>query len=96
MTHTNCILLPERFDYSFFQNFEKQLQALLATPSLPEQEILLDFAEVSYLDSAALGMMVMSNKQAEEKGVRMVLTNVHGLAAEIVSIAKLDQLFIIR
>ncbi len=96
MGTSNAILLPERFDYSFFQSFEQQILSLLGEQQATEEEIVLDFAQVQYLDSSALGMMVMANKQAEEKSMRIVLVNLQGLAAEIVAIARLDQMFIIR
>lgn len=59
--HSATITLSGRFDYSYHRQFSQEQTVLLNTDVL--QEIILDFSRVEYLDSSALGMMVMLQKK---------------------------------
>ncbi|KAA0875671.1 STAS domain-containing protein [Nitrincola tapanii] len=86
--------LPERFDFSFHKTFYSLSQDIFRQAQ--SSEILVDFANVQYLDSSALGMIVMLQKKAAESGRKVVLINARGNAAEILEIANMGKLVQIR
>ncbi|KDE39116.1 MAG: STAS domain-containing protein [Nitrincola lacisaponensis] len=88
------IKLPERFDFSYHKDFYNHTADILAKSSL--KEVQMDFSQVEYLDSSALGMLVMLQKKCAEVNKRVVVINVSGVAAEILQIANMDKLVDIR
>ncbi len=83
--------IPERFDFSYHKQFTEQYQAALSTDGI--SEIALDFSKVSYLDSSALGMMVLFQKKAKSKNVSVKIRGAQDSAKEILQIAHFDRLF---
>lgn len=61
MSESVNFMLPERFDYSFHRQFNEGCNDYIANANL--NEIILDFSRVGYLDSSALGMLVMVQKK---------------------------------
>lgn len=59
-------------------------------------EIVFDLAEVSYIDSAGLGVLVTIHKRTQEKNGRLVLTGVRGMVREILKRTVLDQVLTIE
>jgi len=89
MQHSTIFHLPNRFDFSHHRAFTEQMRDALQseTPS----DILLDFSEVSYLDSAALGMIVYLHKQAVSTNKKVKIINANGFADEILRVANIDK-----
>jgi anti-anti-sigma factor len=83
--------IPERFDFGYHKDFTEQYQKLLAEPSVTD--ITLDFSCVSYLDSSALGMMVLFQKKAKGQNVTVKIKDAKDSAKEILEIANFDRLF---
>lgn len=59
-------------------------------------DILLDCAQLTYLDSSGLGALVNVLKQAKEDGHSVTITNLKPHIAKIFTITKLDTLFSIE
>ena len=55
--------------------------------------LLLDFANVEHLSSAALGMLINVNNRVREKNGQLRLCNIRRQILEVFSITKLDTLF---
>jgi anti-sigma B factor antagonist len=55
--------------------------------------LLLDFAAVDHLSSAALGMLINANKRIREKNGQLRLTNIKPQIFEVFVITKLNKLF---
>jgi anti-sigma B factor antagonist len=53
----------------------------------------LDFANVKFLSSAALGKMVTLAKKAKSLSVRLVLCNIDPMIQEVLAITNLKKLF---
>jgi anti-anti-sigma factor len=85
------LTLPERFDFGYHNEFTEQYQTQLADKSLTK--ITLDFSRVSYLDSSALGMMVLLQKKAKGQNVPVKIKGAKDSAKEILHIANFDRLF---
>jgi anti-anti-sigma factor len=85
------IQIHERFDFGYYKEFTKEYQLLLADNSVTE--IVLDFRYVGYLDSSALGMMVLLHKKAKSKNISVRISGTKERTKEILQIANFDQLF---
>lgn len=55
--------------------------------------ILLDFASVDHLSSAALGMLINANNRVREKNGQLRLCSIRPQILEVFAITKLDKLF---
>jgi anti-sigma B factor antagonist len=58
-----------------------------------QPKLLLDFATVEHLSSAALGMLINVNKRVKEKNGQLRLANIKPQIMEVFLITKLDKLF---
>ncbi|MDX1491081.1 MAG: STAS domain-containing protein [Pseudohongiellaceae bacterium] len=56
----------------------------------------LDFSEVTYLDSAALGMLLLLREHAEKNGGKVEITRVNDDVKRVLIIANFDSLFTIN
>ena len=65
--------------------------------SLVEQEgikkMLLNFGNVEYLSSAALGKLITLNKKLQQAGGKLILCNIDPQIHEVFEITKLDKFF---
>jgi len=59
----------------------------------PEQKILFDFSEVTYLSSNALGMLIGLQRRLVQRTGRVKLAGIHPDVMEIFRITKLDTVF---
>jgi len=83
--------IPERFDFGYHTAFTEQYETQLADQNITE--ITLDFSRVEYLDSSALGMMVLFQKKAKSQNVSVKIRGAKDSAKEILQIANFDRLF---
>lgn len=94
MPEKSTIRLPERFDFSFHKTFNATCEPLTTDTALKEVE--LDFSLVQYLDSSALGMMVLLSKKLSDTKVVLTITGARGTAKEIIEMANLAKLYTIK
>jgi len=86
------LLLPSRFDFNYHTTFHKQTSELLNDDSW--QLLQLDFSDVQYLDSSALGMMVLLAKKVKaQPGRKSTVKNATGAALEILNLANMHKLY---
>jgi anti-anti-sigma factor len=83
--------IPERFDFGYHKNFTEQYQDALTTGGVTD--IALDFSRVNYLDSSALGMMVLLQKKAKAQNINVKIKGAQDNARDILNIANFDRLF---
>ncbi len=57
------------------------------------REIALDMADIDYMDSAALGMLLLLRDKAGKYGKQIVLKRAQGQVLEILQVANFDRLF---
>src|SRR4051812_3363337 len=60
------------------------------------RKLLLNFNNVEYLSSAALGKLITLNKKLQAAGGRLILCNIDPQIYEVFEITKLDRLFNIQ
>ncbi len=94
MSNVSVVRIPERFDFSFHKKFTENTD--LALKDSKVSLISLDFSQVSYLDSAALGMIVYLHKKAVSANKKVDIVNSNGIAAEILNIANINKLIQIK
>ena len=63
---------------------------------LGRKKLLLNFGNVEYMSSAALGKLITLNKKVQAVGGRLVLCKIDPQIREVFEITKLDKLFTIR
>ena len=89
-----CIELPETFNYAHHRDFKSTYTPLLDDNNVRELE--LDFRRTNYLDSAALGMLLMLRKAAEGAGKPVTLANARGTVRDVLDIAHFQTLFAMK
>ena len=86
--------LPENFDALSRAQVEQELMAEVAkTPGT----LLASFAQVSHVDSTALGILILLQRKAQEQQVALELTNIPpGPVADVLMMVGFDRLFTLR
>lgn len=82
-----------RFDFKSHREFKEAYESMIAAKV---NAIHISFAEASYMDSSALGMLLMLNDRAKESGISMELIHVKPPIREILEIANFQKLFTIK
>lgn len=90
MSTTNKLRLPQSFDYSFHRKFSESYQPLLENKDV--RDVTLDFADVTYLDSAALGMLVLMHNKFSSEGKTVRITGAHGATLGILNMANMQKI----
>lgn len=85
------VKLVGRFDFNTHRDFRSISDPLVVNPEVREIEI--DFREVDYLDSSALGMLLMLRDKASGSGKDISLTGVKGSVKQVLEIANFSKLF---
>ncbi len=83
------IKVKGQFDFSQHNEFRKAYQNL----SLEGGEYVIDLAETDYLDSSALGMMLLLKEHADATSCKVKIQNARDEIQEILQIASFDKLF---
>ncbi|MDP2832148.1 MAG: STAS domain-containing protein [Pseudomonadota bacterium] len=86
--------LGGRFDFHSHRDFRAAYEKVLETGAV--REIIINFGEVDYLDSSALGMLLLLREKAEGTGKSVVLAGLHGTVKQVLDIANFGKLFSIR
>jgi anti-anti-sigma factor len=86
------IKMPTRFDYSSSVDFNKAINTALENPGV----ITLDCSDLEYIDSAGIGLLVMSQKKVQSHQSTMVMVNLKAAPLEIVNLANLRKLIEIQ
>lgn len=87
----SIIKLAGRFDFNTHREFRGISDPVVADVEVREIEI--DFREVDYLDSSALGMLLMLRDKASGSGKDVSLVGVKGSVRQVLEIANFSKLF---
>ena len=85
------VKLQGRFDFSSHREFRESCNSCLAAAQVHEIE--LDMGGVEYLDSSALGMLLMLKERADTAAKRIVLSACHGTVKQVLDIANFGRIF---
>ncbi|MDP2433596.1 MAG: STAS domain-containing protein [Pseudomonadota bacterium] len=86
--------LGGRFDFHSHRDFRAAYEKVLETGAV--REIIIHFGEVDYLDSSALGMLLLLREKAEGTGKNVVLAGLHGTVKQVLDIANFGKLFSVK
>jgi anti-anti-sigma factor len=85
-----AIVLQGRFDFNAHREFRDAVeQAVKDSPN----QIIVDLGGVDYLDSSALGMLLMLRDRAKGAAKEVSLANARGSVKQVIDIANFGKLF---
>jgi anti-anti-sigma factor len=83
--------LAGRFDFSIHRDFRKNYEDILSTPGVRELDV--DLAQVNYIDSSALGMLLLLREKAGSQNIQIKLANAQGAVRQVLEVANFARLF---
>ena len=88
-----ALILVGRFDFNVHREFKEAYMALINDANI--QTIKIDLAGVDYLDSSALGMLLMLRERVHAANKQVDLRNPNHTVEQILDIANFNKLFTI-
>ena len=88
------VALRGRFDFSAHKEFRNGYDAALTNPGV--QTLVVEMSGVEYLDSAALGMLLLLQERATAAHKQVVLAHPSESARQVLEVANFHKLFSIR
>lgn len=85
-----AVVLQGRFDFNAHREFREAVDQAVKEPA---REIQVDLAGVDYLDSSALGMLLMLRDKAKNASKEIELANARGAVKQVIDIANFGKLF---
>lgn len=85
------IRMDSRFTFDVAREFREAGKGAIDNPAV--SEIRIDFGRVEYLDSSALGMLLLLRDSALAVGKTVSLANARGTVMEVLNIANFRKLF---
>ncbi len=85
------VKLAGRFDFNTHREFRSAYEPLVADAGV--RAVVVDFSGVDYLDSSALGMLLMLRDKLGSAGKEVALTGVRGNVKQVLDIANFGKLF---
>ncbi len=86
------MILAGHFTFDAYREFKSQYTPLVDNDDFTELEI--DLGHVEYLDSSALGMLLLLRERLHDKTV--VLSNAKGTVKQVLEVANFHHLFTMR
>jgi anti-anti-sigma factor len=84
------IALKGRFDFQAHQQFRAAIDSLLKDG---KSRLRVDLAEVNFIDSSALGMLLLARENCEKAGGNVVLDRPQEYVNKVLMLCHFDQLF---
>ncbi len=85
------LALAGRFDFNAHREFREGYESILQKPGVRALEI--DMGSVDYLDSSALGMLLLLKDRTASSNIKLCITHTSGTVRQILEIANFDKLF---
>ena len=84
------IMIDKDFNFETHKSFRNSIKESLESGA---KEIILEFKEVEYMDSTALGLLMVAKDTANEVDCAIKLKSVAGYALKILEMSQFDQKF---
>jgi anti-anti-sigma factor len=84
------LILSGRFDFNSHREFRNACDGVLQEDI---SEIEVDFSRVDYLDSSALGMLLLLREKANNVNKKVSLANCKGIVQQVLEVANFQKLF---
>lgn len=88
------ISIRGRFDFIVHREFKKYYLEMLGKAEICEIEI--NLREVNFIDSAALGMLMLLKKRAHAVNKSVLLSHPSGSVSNLLEVANFDKIFTIK
>jgi anti-anti-sigma factor len=88
------ISMTGRFDFEVHREFKDAYTGLLGNVALREIEV--EMNKVDYLDSSALGMLILMNDRAKNANKSVILLNPSKVVAQVLDVANFGKIFNIK
>lgn len=88
------LLLNGRFDFNSHATFNQTTDGLLKDAAISELEV--DFEHVKYIDSSAMGMLLLLKERAKGTSKSIALVNCKGSVAQVFDLSNFRRLFTIK
>ena len=88
------LALQGRFDFHTHRDFRSAYEQALEDSNI--REIIIDLGNVDYLDSSALGMLLLLRERAESNGKSVALAKMQGTVKQVLDVANFDKIFVIK
>jgi anti-anti-sigma factor len=88
------INIQGRFDFIVHREFKKCYTDMLDNPEVREIEI--NMRDTRFIDSAALGMLMLLRERAHAVDKSVVLSNPSGTVFTLLEVANFDRIFLIK
>lgn len=85
------LCLNGRFDFSVHRDFKNAHDVALQTQGL--KEVVVDLTEVEYMDSSALGMLLLLREKANMSNIDVSLRSRDGFVQQILEVANFQNIF---
>lgn len=92
MSSATLIKMPQKFDYKASAAFNASLAAAINDLDGADKKVVMDCAQMEYIDSAGVGILVMAHKKSQNANARLSMINVKSIAKEILFLANLQKL----
>jgi len=92
--NTAVLRLEGRFDFNASREFRDNYERILNRRGIEVIEV--DLSEVNYLDSSALGMLLLLREKSEPNHIKLSLVNSRGAVRQILEVANFQKLFVLR
>jgi anti-anti-sigma factor len=87
---STTIALKGRFDFQSHQEFRRTIEGLLRAG---RSSLTLDMSELSFIDSSALGMLLLARESCERAGGAVVLERPQEYVDKVLRLCHFDLLF---
>lgn len=87
------IIMKGRFDFQVHREFKEAYTKLFDVANV--QQIEIEMSKLDYLDSSALGMLMLLNERAKSVNKTITLVNPSGVVSQVLEVANFNRLFTI-
>ncbi|MFZ2300412.1 MAG: STAS domain-containing protein [Gallionella sp.] len=88
------IAMSGRFDFQVHRDFKDAYTPLLDNAAIHEIEV--EMSKVDYLDSSALGMLMLLNERSRAANKSVALLNTSGVVSQVLEVANFSKIFNIK
>jgi HptB-dependent secretion and biofilm anti anti-sigma factor len=85
------IIMKGRFDFQIHKEFKEAYSRLFENADVRLIEI--EMSKLDYLDSSALGMLMLLNERAKTVNKSIALVNPSGVVSQVLDVANFNRLF---
>lgn len=88
------IIMSGRFDFQIHRDFKDAYSKLFENAAV--QQIEIEMSKLEYLDSSALGMLMLLNERARSANKAIILSNPSRVVNQVLEVANFNRLFTIK